>query len=388
MVTYSGATQDVIKKWLDEIDAVTPVTDGATPTSIRWSVTGDVDDVPSLAGATLQINGNFSSTDPFQQQVSGVSAYRADGTLLFTVTGLQLSMASLLQLAAADDLDDLLKWGAGRKSKYKGSNGNDTFYGGIGDDQIGGGNGNDSLAGGLGNDKLGGQNGDDVLSGDDGDDILDGGNGNDSLTGGIGNDRLSGSNGNDSLAGGDGDDRVSGGNGNDQMTGDAGADQMTGGGGNDLMAGGLGDDLLKGDGGNDDMAGGDGNDRLSGGGGNDTLSGGAGNDELRGEGGNDRLNGGEGQDILHGQGGSDTFVIAHTDAIDTIVGFQSGSDKIEVSMAVFGITAAASLSIGTGSDGKTYLYHDADGVAETAPLALVGIQGGTVNVATDVILIA
>ncbi len=352
MVTYSGATQDVIKKWLDEIDAVTPVVDGATPTSIRWSVTGDVNDVPSLAGATLQINGDFSNTDAAQQQVSGVSAYRADGTLLFTVTGLQLSMASLLQLAAADDLDDLLKWGAGRKSKYKGSNGNDTFYGGIGDDQIGGGNGNDSLAGGLGND------------------------------------RLAGSNGNDSLAGGDGDDRVSGGNGNDQMTGDAGADQMAGGGGNDLMAGGLGDDLLKGDGGNDDMAGDDGNDRLSGGGGNDTLSGGAGNDELRGEGGNDRLNGGEGQDILYGQGGSDTFVIAHTDAVDTIVGFQGGSDKIEVSMAAFGITAAASLSIGTGSDGKTYLYHDADGVAETAPLALVGIQGGTVNVATDVILIA
>ncbi len=387
MATTSGATLGFIKKWLDEITNVAPVVGSEGPTSVRWTLTGDTDDAPSLAGATLLINGDFSSANPGQHQVSSVSAYNVDNVLLFTVSGLQLSMPTLLQLAAADDLEDLLKWGADRKSKYKGSAGNDVFYGSVGDDNARGGNGNDTMTGALGNDQLRGENGDDSLSGDEGDDVLDGGNGNDQITGGIGNDRLSGSNGNDTVSGGDDDDRLSGGNGNDVLTGDLGNDQLTGGGGNDQMDGGQGDDVLKGDGGDDLMAGGEGNDRLSGGGGNDQLSGGDGNDVLRGEGGNDRLDGGAGQDTLYGQGGSDTFVIAHADAVDTIVGFQSGSDKIELSGAAFGVTAKTSLSFGLGQDGKTYLFHDADGAGGSDPVALVGIQGGTVNIETDVTII-
>lgn len=61
-----------------------------------------------------------------------------------------------------------------------------------------------------------------------------------------------------------------------------------------------------------------------------TLIGGAGNDWLRGGDGNDILIGGAGNDTLHGGAGADIFVLNQSGA-DTIVAFESGVDKLNVS---------------------------------------------------------
>ncbi|HLP80860.1 MAG TPA: M10 family metallopeptidase C-terminal domain-containing protein, partial [Nitrosomonas sp.] len=72
----------------------------------------------------------------------------------------------------------------------------------------------------------------------------------------------------------------------------------------------------------------------------------AGNDTLSGEGGNDSLTGAAGADTLTGGAGSDTFVYAataHSFGInqDTIVGFVSGADRINLSVIDANTTNAA-----------------------------------------------
>jgi Ca2+-binding RTX toxin-like protein len=52
---------------------------------------------------------------------------------------------------------------------------------------------------------------------------------------------------------------------------------------------------------------------------------------------NDRIIGGAGHDTLTGGPGNDTFVFnSPSEAIDTITDFDSGTDKIEISVAGFG----------------------------------------------------
>jgi Ca2+-binding RTX toxin-like protein len=117
--------------------------------------------------------------------------------------------------------------------------------------------------------------------------------------------------------------------GNDWVAGTQFADTLTGLDGNDV---------LQGDWGSDSLDGGIGNDTLIGGAGLDTLVGGIGNDTLNGGFGNDTLNGGDGADIFvfntqYAQPGT-----AITDAsinIDLILGFLSGTDKIQLSKSVF-----------------------------------------------------
>lgn len=362
MITYSGASLNFIEDWLDHITSVSPVDGSATATSLSWSVTAQPDDSNDTTVATLVLQGDFSGTDPASQQVSSISAYDSNNNLLFTLGELQLSLAKLQWLAARDDLEDLLKvaqhgsgsilyQGSDDDDKYNGSKGDDAFSGGAGDDRASGGNGNDDLYG------------------DDGMDRLFGGNGNDLLSGGVDDDSLNAGNGNDTLEGGDGNDK------------------LAGSGGNDSLFGGLGDDVLNGDGGNDTLWGDEGNDQLNGQGGNDVINGGSGNDILRGQGGNDRLDGGEGQDTLYGDGGNDVYVIANSDAADTIVRFATGKDKIEISGAAFGITDTANLSFAMGTDGKGHLYYDADGEGDGVAIEIVGVQQGTVNVASDVIVV-
>jgi len=70
---------------------------------------------------------------------------------------------------------------------------------------------------------------------------------------------------------------------------------------------------------------------LTGGSGNDDLRGVAGNDTLIGGSGNDRLNGGVGTDSLTGGTGQDVFLFTEKSDTDTIVDFQHGSDKIDLS---------------------------------------------------------
>lgn len=89
-------------------------------------------------------------------------------------------------------------------------------------------------------------------------------------------------------------------------------------------------DKLQGSGKTEILWGGKGDDVLDGFAGNDTLIGGAGNDWLRGGDGNDILIGGAGNDTLHGGAGADIFVLNQSGA-DTIVAFESGVDKLNVS---------------------------------------------------------
>jgi Ca2+-binding RTX toxin-like protein len=97
--------------------------------------------------------------------------------------------------------------------------------------------------------------------------------------------------------------------------------------GSDLLFGTSIGETLDGGAGHDIMYGLDGNDVLLGGSGADTLIGNAGNDALNGGGGNDALNGG---------GGNDTFrYTSENDGLDSIIGFETGSDTLEFLSSIF-----------------------------------------------------
>jgi Ca2+-binding RTX toxin-like protein len=85
-----------------------------------------------------------------------------------------------------------------------------------------------NLFGGEGNDTLTGSAADDVLDGGPGDDFLFGRGGNDTLLGGPGNDTLIGGQGNDQMIGGDGDDLIiwNPGDGSDVVEGQGGNDTL------------------------------------------------------------------------------------------------------------------------------------------------------------------
>lgn len=199
--------------------------------------------------------------------------------------------------------------------------GDDTVWCGVGHDKTGGGEGNDSLHGEAGRDTLYGETGDDLALGGTGHDVIGLGAGNDSAFGGADNDTLYGEAGDDSLAGESGDD---------------------------LAYAGLGDDRLEGGDGADTLAGDEGHDRVYGGAGGDKLYGGAAGDVLHGDAGNDTISGGEGADVIAGDGGADSITLWETTqsrdtlvfragdsgktraTIDTVEGFDSGTDKIDL----------------------------------------------------------
>jgi Ca2+-binding RTX toxin-like protein len=119
---------------------------------------------------------------------------------------------------------------------------------------------------------------------------------------------------------------------------------MFGGNGTDNFEGNEGDDTINGSDGDDGLAGQEGNDLLLGGNGNDRLYGWTGNDTLNGDSGSDTLYGGSGDDSLTGGDGADTYNFGNdfiTGASfsdlgrDTITGFQSGIDKIELERSAF-----------------------------------------------------
>ncbi len=191
-----------------------------------------------------------------------------------------------------------------------------------GDNQLIGARGDDVLSGGAGDDKIIGGAGNDQLSGLRGDDAFIGGAGDDHLSGHSGDDRLIGGNGNDSIWGGHDADILHGGQGADLLFGNSGSDLLAGGNGSDMLFGGTGNDSLHG-GANEDV--------LRGNQGNDQMTGGAGNDRLIGGLGDDVLAGGVGQDTLLGGAGMDTFVFQTNSGNDRIVGFENGTDKIDLS---------------------------------------------------------
>jgi serralysin len=118
---------------------------------------------------------------------------------------------------------------------------------------------------------------------------------------------------------------------------------------NDFVDGNGGNDVIHGGRGNDVILGGTGNDVLFGNQDNDTINGDAGRDVIHGGLGNDVISGGAGRDILSGNAGMDTFVFAKGSQTDTILDFQNGTDKIDLS--AFGFTSFADLAHAITSKG-------------------------------------
>jgi Ca2+-binding RTX toxin-like protein len=263
-----------------------------------------------------------------------------------------------------------------------GDGGNDTLFGGAGADSLDGGadsdeaNYTESTAGitvslltgaGFGGhaegdtlvgiERLEGSNFADTLTGDFGENILRGGEQDDNLNGSRGDDSLYGDEGDDILTGGSGSDYIVGGT--NGSVGDTvsfvnsraavvvtifeagvagnriGSGVGTGtdeGNGDDFreienIRGSNFDDILTGDNLANAINGLNGLDRLNGGAGHDSLAGGAGSDVL---------NGGANNDTLDGGTQADTFVYdTLTWGNDRIVGWDDGSDKIDLAVAGF-----------------------------------------------------
>ena len=242
-----------------------------------------------------------------------------------------------------------------------------------------------------------------VLNGSGLADTINGGRGDDTINGGSGNDMLSGSFGNDVLNGGSGNDTLLGGAGSNRLNGDAGNDQLTGGNDRDTIMGGDGNDDIRAIGGDDAIDGGAGNDSINGGAGNDMMLGGAGNDTLLGGNGDDVLVGGAGVDLLNGGAGMDIFRFASlVDAGDTLQGFRSADDQIEVSAAGFGgglvVGQAVSLVQGlvaTHAAGEFMfdrasgvLGWDADGTGVGAAVVVAYLTSTTPLTVADLTIIA
>lgn len=158
----------------------------------------------------------------------------------------------------------------------------------------------------------------------------------------------------------------------DTINGLAGLDYLYGRAGNDLLDGGAGVDYLYG---------GDGDDVLLGGTGVD-------NDLLYGENGNDTLDGGDGKDSLTGGAGIDHFRFSTTlgvNNIDTLTDFVAGTDKIDLSKAIFTAFGGAAVgsSLNNAEIGNHLLYtassgalaYDADGSAGSGAAVQIAIVG-------------
>jgi Ca2+-binding RTX toxin-like protein len=257
---------------------------------------------------------------------------------------------------------------------------------------------------------------DTVVGGQWNDKVL-GGDGADNLTGGAGIDSLDGGTGDDVLSGGDGNDKVSGGDGADViMAGDdAGNDTYDGGKGIDTAdyssaVAGIRIDLAKGTAGSiaaNDAAG-IGIDKLKGieiiisGDYADIIIGNKDANSITGGAGNDTIYGGLGKDTLAGGLGADVFVFDTKPAannVDTISDFQSGEDKIQLSLKTFAKLSGVSDYLVTGTPTTTTQYliyngvsgklsYDADGSGNKVnPVEIAVIGTGLTLSAADFILI-
>lgn len=87
----------------------------------------------------------------------------------------------------------------------------------------------------------------------------------------------------------------------------------------------------------------------NGGRGNDTLIGGSGNDHLVGLAGDDRIEGGAGNDLLVGLAGVDTFVFSGTPGSDTILTYEAGVDRIDLSAYGIGLDDIETEQVGANA---------------------------------------
>ncbi|MCR0984980.1 hypothetical protein NRP21_23270 [Roseomonas pecuniae] len=167
--------------------------------------------------------------------------------------------------------------------------------------------------------------------------------------------------------------------------------------------------IVQGSEGGDHVLGLGGNDTVNGLGGNDLLEGGEGIDILSGGEGGDTLIGGLGADRLYGNAGADAIRYGSAaEGRDTIYGFVTGEDTIEVSAAGFGgrleagilgaehftanLTGRATSAAGVGQfvyeTDTGRLWWDADGVGGSAGTLLATLSGQPALSASDIHLIA
>jgi Ca2+-binding RTX toxin-like protein len=186
------------------------------------------------------------------------------------------------------------------------------------------------------------------------------------------------------LTGNIGNDTLNGGGGNDLLISGAGTNMLIGGAGSDFYyAQGLNDVLTEAAGGGFDVVLAGGNLTLAAGSEVEviavnttngvTIVGSNTNQTIQGAGGNDRFVGGLGNDTLTGSGGADTFVLFNTFADrDFITDFASGTDKLEISAALFGgglsagVLSGAQFFSGAGAVSATtaaqrFIYNSSTG---------------------------
>ncbi len=238
----------------------------------------------------------------------------------------------------------------------------ETLLGSGGADTINGFGGNDSLDGQSGNDSIDGGEGDDTLVGGLGNDSLSGGNSGDHLIGGAGADTLDGGQGPNTLPGGDGSDTYEV---NDVRDVVSETNATASSGGTDLVNASVSYTL----GANVENLTPTGSAAINGTGNAlaNVITGNTGANTLGGGDGADTLTGGLGADRLTGGTGADTFRFVTTgDGSDTITDFVSGTDKIYIVAANFGLTVGAGASLvinGTPSSAAAaFVYNSTTGV--------------------------
>ena len=220
--------------------------------------------------------GNYVDGYPTTGTITSIS-YRVDGTTLFTVTEISISVQAFTNFALADDLEGLFSQVLAGADTVVGSSGNDVLQGFGGDDVVTGLDGDDTLRGGTGSDQLYGGAGNDLLAefagdvGPFGNDLYDGGSGNDRVSyyldfgpgvtvdlnqagaqaTGYGNDtfvsieHVTATYGDDTLTGNAADNWFWTFNGSDNLYGNGGNDYFTVGLGNKIVDGGAGNDTIE-----------------------------------------------------------------------------------------------------------------------------------------------
>ncbi len=450
----NGVTGSATNPW-DGVDTLLSI-EGAVGTQFNDTITG-----ASLGGGLRSYIRGDGGHDRLVANSAAVSADYASA-LSGVVVSLAAGLASddgwfggqdtLVGVTGArgGNFDDSIL-GSAAANRLEGNAGNDTLDGGLGSDSAAGGAGDDlylverptdvvtELAGGgtdtvrstiqwtlgaelenlvlLGTAKIGTGNAlANAITGNAARNTLNGLAGNDTLVGGDGPDSLDGGTGADSLLGGTGNDTY--------LVDDAGdAVSESPAGGFDtvrasvdwtlgaeleslvLLAGavdGTGNAL------NNRIDGNTAANLISGGAGFDTLFGGALGDTLQGGNGNDRLEGGLGRDSMEGGAQNDVFVWANPgDGRDTIAGFATGQDDLEISAAGFGgglvagvaLTAAQFQTNATGlattaaarfvfNTATGVLNFDADGNGAGAFMTVATFTGGAVVAAGDILVVA
>lgn len=130
--------------------------------------------------------------------------------------------------------------------------------------------------------------------------------------------------------------------------------------------------------------------------GNDTLNGLAGRDLIDGGAGRDVINGGAGRDLMTGGAGADRFVYGSLlDAGDQIIGFEKGSDRLDISALLAAVGYAGSTPVadgllwttvvGAAPAAVTSVRFDPDGAGPQVPLTLVQLVGVSIPNAQDLL---